>query len=366
MNCINKTMAFILAIIVAMMIYTACDKEIPPSPNAESNSITNIKSDFEEGIDFYNNGDFDEAVLFLESAVVRNPDRAEIYIALADAYVAVNRGNYAVTVLQNALEEVKNKDAVKNKIKLLEKDGYGQSEIVDMIREEKFDADNRLVYSIRYYYDDSGRLIKTVSSDANGENSENVIYKYNEKNLLISETTYNADKSYKGHTEYSYDNNDNLACRVVVNNTGRLEFHYKYNKDNTLICMAFGHELGEGRYEYTYDSKGNLIHEVWYDSMTGGNLVGTYDYTYNDKGIRIREDEYNPDGSLYSYTIYEEDEKGRARNMAHHYPDGTLHTSCDVNSYEYDDNDRLIKMGIYDKDANSRGYISYTYDFINK
>lgn len=364
MNRIKKAVSMILAITALAMVFTACDKDTSPSDvdkNMLSSTVNNV---FEAGIDLYNNGDYEEAVMILENAVRKNPERAEIYIALADAYVAVDRGNYAVTALKKSLDVVENKDAVNNKIELLKKRGYGDSSIVDILKEEKFDADNNLIYSMEYFYDDFGKIIKKTSQNSDGKCLKKIVYKYDKNNLLIKETTYGADKSYQGHNEYSYNDNKLLDHRVVVNNTGRFEFQYTYN-NNVLSSVAFGHELGEGRYEYTYDDKGNMIHEKWYDHMQDGNLVGTYDYTYNDRNTLIKEVEYNPDGSVYSYTVYEEDEKGRAKNMAHHYPDGTLHINCDVNSYEYDNEDRLIKMGIYDKDANSRGYIIYTYDSIS-
>jgi hypothetical protein len=138
-------------------------------------------------------------------------------------------------------------------------DSLGRKTIIEVYNEDEsitskesfsYDANGRLVsYSIisddsyyssvstTYFYDSSGRLIRSET-----ENSDAIIsttYHYNEKGLLIQESeSTEGNQSGESIKSYKYDNSD-LLTEIVITSDGE-----------DWVCKS-----------YTYDNYGNVLSE---------------------------------------------------------------------------------------------------------
>lgn len=86
---------------------------------------------YDLGVRYLSEGSYDEAIIAFNAAIEIEPKRADAYVGLADAYIAL--GNYAeaMTVLENALEQVDDLQLIQKK----------QEEVQDLIAQEESEYD---------------------------------------------------------------------------------------------------------------------------------------------------------------------------------------------------------------------------------
>ncbi len=85
-------------------------------------------------------------------------------------------------------------------------------------------------------------------------------------------------------------------------------------------------------------------------------------FEYDAKGNMIKQTNYEKDGSVLDYTVYEyDDNSNKIKDVWY------LNDSSQTSIYEYD-NDKLIKVSIYDANGAFARYVLYTYkdDLVEK
>ena len=241
-------------------------------------------------------------------------------------------------------------------------------------------------------------------------------YKYNSRGKLIevySDATWNYDS--KIHNTYTYNSKGQLI-RSVYSSAGHDVFendtlHYKYNSQGELIETYGSHYTESGDFYRSitkYDSVGRVSEEIayeydyWDETLlrninyhtyqydTTGRLIsetttnypyvdslGTIskrpvkgdrsEYKYDANGNITERAHYNADGTLMEYcsrhheapkTTYEYDTRGNKTKECVYSSDGSLQTKT---TYEYDQNNRVVIMSLYDGNHFERREL-YEYD----
>ncbi len=188
-----------------------------------------------------------------------------------------------------------------------------------MVRVWKYNSEGKVKDLSIYYRDNLGE---------NNENSvlkQKDIYTYDSSGNLIELARYDDDGSLEEKTILRYDANGNAIEKSRFNSSGYAESRrfFKYDTNGNIIEEL---DVNSGsNYKYKYDSWGNRIEVGWYSTATE-RVVNRYEYEYNSNGDMIRFSEYRSDNSLrredrYSY-VY--DSAGNRIEKAKYYQEGPL------------------------------------------
>lgn len=221
---------------------------------------------------------------------------------------------------------------------------------------------------IDYSYDESGNLTtityedgssETFSYDENGDvtvsvnrRGQEILYSYNDRGQVVSQINPDAEVPI----EYTYDERGNLD--TVTDGNGTIDLDYDERDRLTKIAYPNGRFL-----EYTYDEgdrrtsltdqDGNTVNYAYDDagrleSLTDGNDNLIVSYEYDEVGRLSGEDKGNG-----TYTEYSYDLAGQLLSIENFAPDGTVNSSS---IYEYDSLGRQTSLTSLD------GTWTYGYD----
>jgi RHS repeat-associated protein len=217
-----------------------------------------------------------------------------------------------------------------------------------------YDARNRLSSkqtpsgTLSYTYNESGSLLTTRSSNANGVS---VDYSYDALNRLATVKDNNLAALNGGITTYSYDTVGNLQSYLYPNG---VTTSYNYNSLNRLTSMNATAPVSTlASYIYTLGAAGNRTAVT---ELSGRTVNYTYDDLYRLTSESIANDAHSINGTV----SYEYDPVGNRLNRTSSVAPVPSQTST------YDANDRLTSDN-YDNNGNttSANNNSYAYDFEN-
>ena len=166
-------------------------------------------------------------------------------------------------------------------------------------------VEGRLIF--KYYYDDSNFLVKQLSFDDSSKLEETTTYeKVNNGKKVISTIMGNFIKN-RTNTTYFDDNGNNIKTEsydgVKINFSTESVF-----KGNRLVKITYNSGYGSN---YTYDSKGRLIKRSNFKIENDKEKNSGFEvFTYNDKGLLINyEENIYYSGNLrkyrYEYDFYD-------------------------------------------------------------
>ena len=231
-------------------------------------------------------------------------------------------------------------------------------------------VDNLRDITTSYYYDLSGRLIRSASSDGS-----EYLYEY-DLNDNLTKLHQSAGGSSRV-TEYTYDK-DNRPVTVKVNGktitdsynaTGTrssrvygfatpytVSFGYLAGANGSKTTMLQSYRNGsDAAYTYTYDNNGNVT------AISQGAKSAAYTYDALNQLTRIN------DGFTNKTTTYTYDNAGNILERKEYaYTTGTLGTPTATFAYEYDSEwkDKLVSYNgetiSYDEIGNPVSYRGYT------
>ena len=221
-----------------------------------------------------------------------------------------------------------------------------------------------------YYYDLTGRLIRSVS-----DNGSEYRYEYDLNNNLTK--LHQSAGGNDWTTEYTYDK-DNRPVTAKVNGKTITD---SYNATGTRASRVYGFSTpytvalsylagvngsktgmlqsykngSEAAYTYAYDDNGNVT------SITKGSASASYTYDSLNQLTRVN------DGFTNKTTTYTYDNAGNIlERKEYDYTTGTLGTPTDTVSYTYDSTwkDKLVSYDgqtiTYDEIGNPLSYRGYT------
>ena len=148
-----------------------------------------------------------------------------------------------------------------------------------------FQGPRGVVLSSRLYkYDETGRLLECVSTEARGPiTTERCTPRYDQSGNRIEEVWCFDDGTPSRKYVYQYFPTGEIAKQVM----------YKYAGDGSI----------EEKWNSIYDESGNIVQTVCYDEQ-GRTIAGPTRYTYDDDGVEIEGATFSLKGDLYSTTSY--------------------------------------------------------------
>jgi len=148
-----------------------------------------------------------------------------------------------------------------------------------------FQGPRGVVLSSRLYkYDETGRLLECVSTEARGPiTTERCTPRYDQSGNRIEEVWCYDDGTPSRKYVYQYFPTGEIAKQVM----------YKYAGDGSI----------EEKWNSIYDESGNIVQTVCYDEQ-GRTIAGPTRYTYDDDGVEIEGATFSLKGDLYSTTSY--------------------------------------------------------------
>lgn len=242
-----------------------------------------------------------------EAAALLDAANAEVYLGMADVYIRMGEYDKALEILRSALDKTGRDERIAEKITEIESGNITDSS-GNARRTSGYDESGALKWYWEHTYDTQGREATVTSYDASG--------------------------SQTGFVELSYDKQGNLTRR------------YWYS--------MYSGEVGLN--EQIYDEAGNRVGEVWY------NLDGTVwlrrSYSY-ENGLAVRHDDYDSDGTLMCYSLYEYDGQGKLTRASEYDVDDTLNY---YQTWEYNEDGNILVYTSYDNNGKRTGYWLNFYD----
>jgi YD repeat-containing protein len=183
------------------------------------------------------------------------------------------------------------------------------------------------------FFDEAGRVIKTVDSSGNLRNT--TTYQYNPMGLLQS-VTFNTSDTARGLNEteqhswhyntngqpqrmirtmnqqpslevtFNYDASGNVTEEIWSKKTVEIDriFYYYNERNNLTDIVRFNKKAGRLLPDYMFevDANGTVIQKI--SIPVNSNDYQIWRYQFNDKGLKTREALYNRDKQLVGKIEY--------------------------------------------------------------
>ena len=360
----KRILSMILALAMALSL-CACAKR-GPQADAEPSDAPTWQEEYDLGVRYLSEGDYEQAIIAFTAAIEIDPKRAEAYLGRASAYIGsgeteenlaaaladyeavlaldescadawlgladvyIRQGDYdkAMEILREALDKVGEDPDIEAKLAELEEGGATDSE----------GRTRRTTY-----YDGSGALIGWFE------------YSYNEYGWPAV-TAYDAAGNQTGYGQSTYDGDFETSYMEYV------------GEDSTWLqkVMIERTETADGSMEERltyYDRDGNIERygHNYYDAehrclriesyRLDGSLSAYDTFEYDENGNQVRHNQYLGDGELAGYVITEYDDRGNQIGSSDYDSDGRLTWR---NVVKYDEDGNYIGGESYDGDGNLR------------
>jgi YD repeat-containing protein len=204
----------------------------------------------------------------------------------------------------------------------------------NVLVESKFDSEGELEEKNTFAYESHGKVIEHVLLYAVEDVTEKRVMKRDEKGRLLEEIKYYGDDSGE-RTTYVYDEKDNLIERKQYDEEGNFQTH----------------EI------FTYDENASLLE---HKKLNKDNVIEEHRSFLHPDKLTIVENEFNPDGSLATKTLFKFDDEGKELTAVQTTSDGKLVSAV---ATIYDEKNNVIERQY--KDFYSKT-IRYRYDETNR
>ena len=211
-----------------------------------------------------------------------------------------------------------------------------------------------------YGYDEYGNRISSVSYNANGEITATAENEYNEFGELTRNRIIKTDGTVQ-ETIYEYDSNGNLIKTGTTDENGEISFWWEYDYDSNgrlardRACNSNG--MNEVRYRYEYDENGNPSKKTYIES--DGEESSWYIYECDSKGNIIKSSYYFVLSGLSEWEETEYDENDNIIKRTYFYNSGLNFYG---NEYEYDEEGNVIKNSEF-SEKGDRGTTKTEYSY---
>ena len=282
---------------------------------------------YDLGMRYLNDGNYQEAVIAFEAAIEIDPKRSEAYLGAAEAYIAADDIDAAIAILEKGYAATNN-DTLKKRLDEIKSgtfsDYWGRTR-----RESHYDGNSVLTCWYDYEYndpEDNRRLTGITSYGPDGEEIQHLERKFNEQGKCVYGLFSHNDHGEMIGATYTYDDEGRRVKFVTdLNDTTTFSYDADGKQIRTDHYDPNGASTGYKTFEYgdgyqrdnLYNAEGVLTHyEIHY---------------YNQQNQRVRYEHYDADGTLTSYSTEEYDDNGKCIAWNHYDAEGNL-TSRDVYS----------------------------------
>lgn len=184
--------------------------------------------------------------------------------------------------------------------------------------------------SFEYKFDKSGKLLKELYTDGNG-NVWTYVYLYNSHDQL---STY-ISRSYTGRFSvdtYEYDAKGRLVHQATDSNSTsqQCETKWQYNDNGQISQIDWSNSSGEYCTVFSYKND-NPVKETFYED---GEPTGWRINSYDSNGHRVKAVKYSPDGTVEDTWVLEYDSSGNCTSRKRYTGNSSV-ADWEI-SYEYD------------------------------
>ncbi len=312
-----RKLKWLLCLMVLLVFLPACGK----------NALEKWQEQYDLGMRYLEEGSYEEAIVAFTAAIELEPRRAELYLGLAETYIAQGDFEAARAILQEGYEATED-ESLKARIEELDSgtiaDYWGNTR-----RMSHYDENGQLLWYHQWDYD-AQRIQQGITCyDAAGTQVAHVDYEYDEDGrMLVGNGGYDFSNGIFSRVEYGYDG----SGRKIEQN----EFD-----------VLSGEQIGRSTFSYEGEGEDCVRREDVYDAA--GNLESYWTYEYDRDGNRVRATAYSPDGEVKYDWYYEYDGAGNRVRYEAFFGDGTLYETAE---WEYDEDGTLLKDIRYDGDGN--------------
>lgn len=352
----------IFALLLALLVLAGCGAAAEP-----------WKEQYDLGIRYLSEQNYSEAILAFTAAIEVDPNRPELYIGRARAYVASGETEENLAAALADYEKAKELGYTDADLWLGLADVYirqGDYDKALEILEEGLEAtggDSDIQAKIDKMEsgtitDSSGRQRKFVSYDSDGNLLQYTLFSYSETGAITEQITYDATDFPMCSSEYLVDENgvyitnqyfymkqinadgtvtpiadpSGQTRRIETENSQRIE---DYNADGNLISAkvteyedwnGMRREVSSTTYGpdgvtvesqtlYTYNDEGQKKECITTDSS--GSVTAREIYEYGNDYYKIT---YEKNGAVTSYTIHQSDKSGKLISSTFYDADGNV------------------------------------------
>lgn len=329
-----KRIIVIIFATLMLLSLVACGKSAAPT----------WQEQYDLGVRYLSEENYEEAIIAFTAAIEIDPKRAEAYIGRGDTYIALANTSGNLSSAIEDYEKAISIDATNSAVWLSLTDAYLLQGDVDgalrVLKDALTQLSDDTAIKEKQGMIESG-VMRVERQDFGGQYS---ILEYNFNNLVVKETRYNEDGSIFLSYVYEYDQNGVKIKEIRYRADGTLQDMLEYDASGNLIrrssnSVTHADESDPNSIDYMseYDEHGNKIRCTYF------NPDGSVDFytedVFDSAGHPIRTDFYEPDGTLFLYSINEYDLYGNRVKSETYDADGTLSSS---ETSEYDDEHAVI------------------------
>ena len=341
----KRAMTWILALVLTLGL-TAC-----------GDSSAKWQEQYDLGQKYLADGNYEEAILAFTAAIEIDPKRAPAYVGRGDAYLGRGSDEESLTAAFADFETALSLDDSLAGAYLglaevyIARDQF--DEAMDILRQgvEKT-GDQRLSDRLAELesgnvFDYWGQVRKETHYDGNGTLTCWYQYDYNDQGQCAGITSYGPDGSQIQRFEPRYDvQGREVYGLYYLSDDGEMEgVTLTYDSAGQTEKMVV--DTGES-IVLTRNTEGRLIRRDRYDP--NGTLF-TYEIWQYGDGYERRES-YDADGTLSSYSIVYENEQGQSTRLEWYEADGTL---VEYHTWEYDADGNMTARNFYDGNGDLTG-----------
>ena len=266
-----------------------------------------------------------------------------------------------------------------------------------LVKSRRYDPSDNLMEETIYSYNKDGKRTESVTRDSNGKITSKADYEYwpngNDKGYESKNTSsdgstyevartyredgtfesyhYKSSSGYESWEEYDEDGDELKETTVYSDGDQDITVYEKETDSNGRVTRLTGYdEDGEKKSErnYLYWNDGTVKEEeyVYYSEYSDSpdHRSWSYLYKYDEKGRETRSEDYDSDGNLESYTVYNNEYDKNDNILVWEYQayeaDGSKETedwSYSRSEYEYNSKDYMIGYKSYNKPGEMEYYV---------
>lgn len=224
-------------------------------------------------------------------------------------------------------------------------------------------------YTTTYTYDSKGKATKKETVGKEGSVTTYTVtytYEYDAKGNVVKETYKNKVVLYGTRTEITvntYDSKNRLIKSVETDkdsdgSTDKTTSTYAYDTKGNVVKYTEKDNIKSVSCESSYDSKNNLIKQIYNYSAESNSENCVYEYTYDSKGNQIKYVEKGTtkeEDDTYTYTdtvVTTYNSKGSVLTEKDIYTDSDGDKNSTSTTCTYDSSNNLTKQVRVRQDAN--------------
>ena len=323
------------------------------------NSETQWQEQYDLGVRYLSEGNYEEAIIAFTAAIEIDPNRAEAYVGRGDAYVGSGETEDNLSAAQLDYENAIRLDEVNTGAWLglvdvcIRREDYDTARTIIIEAMEKIGDDQEIIDKFEEIdnerYIDSAGMLRSESIQTSDE-----FFADEECFVRSKGSYYNADGTLSYTEEYIYSEKGYLEQYISRDNDGIILESYKFDEFGNIVVRNTGD--GDSENEIIYGENGAIA----LSRNPGGWWT---DYTYNED-LLIQKTTYMGDGDIMGIDYFSYDSSGRligSKNYNYVVGDESIDYLNWEHSVNYNDQNQVAEVDVAFK-GNKSSSVNFSYD----